>query len=111
MESSNEPSQILEVTHNTDRITVVQYHPLAEDVIASVSADYVIRVWNTQTATVVIQLDAHPDQVISQLFCYHFKLVISKRIDAGIQCGLEPVREIYRFRVQGWQGANIRTAC
>jgi len=65
MESSNEPSRVLEVAHNTDRVTIVQYHPIAADVVASVSADYVIRVWNVQTAACLIQLEAHPDQVFS----------------------------------------------
>jgi hypothetical protein len=32
-------------------------------VMASVSADYVIRVWDIQTGIVTIQLDPHPDQV------------------------------------------------
>ena len=63
MESSNEPMKMLEVTQNTDRITIVVFHPLAADVIASVSADYVIRVWNIQTEAVTIQLEPHPDQV------------------------------------------------
>ena len=63
MESSNEPSKTLQVDNNTDRVTVVQYHPLAADVIATVSADYVIRVWNVQTKACVIQIEAHPDQV------------------------------------------------
>lgn len=63
MESSNEPMKMLEVAQNTDRITIVVFHPLAADVIASVSADYVIRVWNIQTGAVTIQLEPHPDQV------------------------------------------------
>lgn len=66
MESSNEPSKALQVPNNTDRVTVVQYHPLAADVIATVSADYVIRVWNVQTGDCAIQLEAHPDQVITK---------------------------------------------
>ena len=65
MESSNEPWKILEVAQSMDRMTIVQFHPLAENVIASVSTDYVIRVWNTQSATVMVQLDGHPDQVNS----------------------------------------------
>lgn len=63
MESSNEPSKTLQIVSNTDRVTIVQFHPLAADVIATVSADYVIRVWNVQTKACVIQLEAHPDQV------------------------------------------------
>jgi WD40 repeat protein len=63
MESSNEPAKMLEVAQNTDRITIVVFHPLANDVMASVSADYVIRVWDIQTGSVTIQLDPHPDQV------------------------------------------------
>lgn len=64
-ESSNEPSKLLEVPNNTDRITAIQFHPLASDVLASVSADYVIRVWDVGTGSVVIELGAHPDQVFS----------------------------------------------
>ena len=73
MESSNEPSRVLEVAHNTDRVTIVQYHPIAADVVASVSADYVIRVWNVQTAACLIQLEAHPDQVIFTFKTKNFK--------------------------------------
>lgn len=63
MESSNEPTKMLEVAQNTDRITVVVFHPLAADVMASVSADYVIRIWDIGTGAVTIQLEPHPDQV------------------------------------------------
>ena len=55
---------MLEVAQNTDRITIVVFHPLASDVLASVSADYVIRVWDIQKGAVTIQLEPHPDQVI-----------------------------------------------
>lgn len=63
MESSNEPTKMLEVAQNTDRITIVVFHPLASDVLASVSADYVIRIWDIQSGAVTIQLEPHPDQV------------------------------------------------
>lgn len=63
MESSNEPTKMLEVAQNTDRITVVVFHPLAADVMASVSADYVIRIWDIESGAVTVQLEPHPDQV------------------------------------------------
>lgn len=63
MESSNEPTKMLEVAQSTDRITIVTFHPLASDVLASASADYTIRIWDAQSGAVVIQLEPHPDQV------------------------------------------------
>lgn len=63
MESSNEPAAILQVPGSTDRVTVIQFHPLASDVAASVSADLVIRIWDLTTCSVAFQLEAHPDQV------------------------------------------------
>jgi hypothetical protein len=57
MESSNEPAKMLKVAQNTDRITILVFHLLAADVIASFPADYVIRVWDIQTGSVTIQLD------------------------------------------------------
>ena len=85
MESSNEPAKMLEVAQNTDRITIVVFHPLANDVIASVSADYVIRVWHIQSGDVTIQLDPHPDQVwtdlnhifLDQISFFFFKLLFN----------------------------------
>lgn len=63
MESSNEPALMLQVAGSTDRVTIVQFHPLAKDVVASASADLVIRVWNLSSGAVTFQLDPHPDQV------------------------------------------------
>ena len=68
MESSNEPLKIFQVGGSTDRITVVQFHPLASDVLASVSADYVVRVWNLGAESgsgPVLEMEPHPDQVFS----------------------------------------------
>ena len=71
LESSNEPTTILSVPGSTDRITAIQFHPLAKAVLASVSADYVLRVWDASgtaaddALTILAQMEPHPDQVFS----------------------------------------------
>jgi len=102
MESSNEPWKMLEVAHSTERVTIVQFHPLASDVLASASADYVIRVWNVESALAVVQLEAHSEQVFGLAWspCGAFIASVCKdgrvRIfepraaTAAIRCGAGP---------------------
>lgn len=111
MESSNEPTKMLEVAQNTDRITVVVFHPLAADVMASVSADYVIRIWDTESGAVTVQLEPHPDQVtmsMSKLGCLSFQL---SNFVPGFRRGMESMWILYRVRVQGRKGAHFRAPC
>jgi len=113
MESSNEPSKTLQVDNNTDRVTVVQYHPLAADVIATVSADYVIRVWNVQTKACVIQLEAHPDQVFSLAWSPCGKFIASVCKDGKVRI-FEPRSKTTAIRQgsgpNGVKGARVTFA-
>nr|XP_018900731.1 PREDICTED: coronin-7 isoform X1 [Bemisia tabaci]XP_018900732.1 PREDICTED: coronin-7 isoform X1 [Bemisia tabaci] len=50
---------------NSDKIFSVKFHPLAENVMATVSHDLMIRVWDLESYTVVHTLKGHQDQVMS----------------------------------------------
>ena len=113
MESTNEPCKILEVPQNTDRITIIQFHPSASDILASVSADFVIRVWDVESAAPLIQLEAHPDQVFSMVWspCGGFIASVCKDGKVRVydpRAGRAPIRQ--GAGPNGVKGARITWA-
>ncbi|XP_035892917.1 coronin-7 isoform X1 [Anopheles stephensi] len=63
-EPTNEPEALL-VAH-TDKIYIMRFHPLAQNVLLTASTDMVMKLWDLATMTEKYSLHGHTDQI----FCF-----------------------------------------
>lgn len=83
---SSNPDEIEDITTpkkilsgHTRKVGHVKFHPCAENVIATSSMDYSVKIWNTKTGEALITLK-HPDLVTCFAFNYNgSKLVTTSR--------------------------------
>ncbi|AJV59038.1 CLL_collapsed_G0039150.mRNA.1.CDS.1 [Saccharomyces cerevisiae] len=72
VDEDGEPIDIKPVkflTGHARKVGHVLYHPVAENVLASSSGDYTVKLWNVETGKDMITLK-HPDMVTSMSFSY-----------------------------------------
>ena len=72
VDEDGEPIDIKPVkflTGHARKVGHVLYHPVAENVLASSSGDYTVKLWNVETGNDMITLK-HPDMVTSMSFSY-----------------------------------------
>lgn len=61
VESTNTPHQ--EICAHSDKIYCIKFHPLAKDVLVTVSCDMTIKIWNLSTLKAECWLKGHTDQI------------------------------------------------
>ncbi len=69
----------------------IQWHPTAENVLASASFDHTILIWNTATADQLFCLECHSDQIYSISWNYNGSLLATTCKDKKIRI-LDPRR-------------------
>lgn len=77
-----EPVKVL--LGHTRKVGLIEYHPCAENVLASSSLDYTVKIWNTETGEDVITLQ-HKDLVTSFAFNYNGSLLATTSRDKKIR--------------------------
>ncbi|CCK69073.1 coronin KNAG_0B06450 [Huiozyma naganishii CBS 8797] len=73
LDSNGDPKDIKPVkmlAGHSRKVGHVLYHPLAQDILASSSLDYTVKIWNVETGEVLFTLK-HPDMVTSMSFSYN----------------------------------------
>lgn len=76
------PFKILE--GHQKKVGLVSFHPTAENVLASASADYTVKIWNIETGEVLFTLQ-HNDLVTSFTFNYDGSLIATTGRDKRIR--------------------------
>ncbi|KAK2716339.1 hypothetical protein QYM36_010792 [Artemia franciscana] len=99
-DSSNVPDLIIESHSSAGKISLVKFHPLAKDVVAAVTSDHRIRIWDFKLPTEPkIVINSHGDQIFSIAWspCGKFLASVSKdsllRIFEPRTCSSKPIRE------------------
>lgn len=77
-----EPSKVL--SGHTRKVGHVEYHPCAENVLASCSLDYTVKIWNVETGKAEITLP-HKDLVTSFAFNYNGSLLATTSRDKKLR--------------------------
>ncbi|KAI5959837.1 CRN1 [Candida pseudojiufengensis] len=77
-----EPTKILE--GHSKKVGLISYHPCAENVLASSSLDYSVKIWNTKTGKDEISLK-HKDLVTSFAFNYNGSLLATTSRDKKLR--------------------------
>lgn len=77
-----EPSKVL--SGHTRKVGHVQFHPCAENVLASSSLDYTVKIWNVETGKDEITLQ-HKDLVTSFAFNYNGSLLATTSRDKKLR--------------------------
>ncbi|CUM66080.1 uncharacterized protein PRCAT00003734001 [Priceomyces carsonii] len=77
-----EPVKIL--SGHTRKVGHVEYHPCAQNILASCSMDYTVKIWNVETGKEVITLP-HKDMVTSFSFNYNGSLLATASRDKKIR--------------------------
>ncbi|KAI5949419.1 CRN1 [Candida jiufengensis] len=77
-----EPTKILE--GHSKKVGLINYHPCAENVLASSSLDYTVKIWNTKTGKDEISLK-HKDLVTSFAFNYNGSLLATTSRDKKLR--------------------------
>ncbi|CCF55996.1 hypothetical protein KAFR_0A05610 [Kazachstania africana CBS 2517] len=73
VDADNEPKDVKPVkwlAGHGRKVGHVLFHPVAENILASSSLDYTVKIWNVETGEVVYTLK-HPDMVTSMSFSYN----------------------------------------
>ena len=73
LDENDEPKDVKPVkilSGHTRKVGHVLFHPVAQNIFASSSLDYTVRIWNLETGETVYTLK-HPDMVISMSFSYN----------------------------------------
>ncbi|KAI3406478.2 CRN1 [Candida oxycetoniae] len=76
------PVQVL--LGHTKKVGLIEYHPCAEDVLASSSLDYTVKIWNLKTGKDEITLQ-HKDLVTSFAFNYNGSLLATTSRDKKLR--------------------------
>ncbi|CAO1339123.1 unnamed protein product [Diamesa serratosioi] len=61
VECTNTPNE--EICAHSDKIYCIKFHPLAKDVLVTVSCDMIIKIWNLSTLKAEYSLKGHTDQI------------------------------------------------
>lgn len=77
-----EPTRVL--SGHTKKVGHVEFHPCAENVLASCSMDYTVKIWNTETGKVELTLP-HRDLVTSFAFNYNGSLLVTTSRDKKLR--------------------------
>ncbi|CAN3374025.1 hypothetical protein DIURU_001769 [Diutina rugosa] len=77
-----EPLKVL--SGHTRKVGHIQYHPCAENVLASSSLDYTVKIWNVETGKAEITLK-HKDLVTSFAFNYNGSLLATTSRDKKLR--------------------------
>lgn len=77
-----EPTKVL--AGHTKKVGHVEFHPCAENVLASCSLDYSVKIWNLETGEAVITLP-HSDLVTSFSFNYNGSLLATTSRDKKLR--------------------------
>ena len=73
LDENDEPKDVKPIkilSGHTRKVGHVLFHPVAQNIFASSSLDYTVRIWNLETGETVYTLK-HPDMVISMSFSYN----------------------------------------
>ncbi|KAK6462503.1 hypothetical protein DFJ63DRAFT_159546 [Scheffersomyces coipomensis] len=77
-----EPSKVL--SGHTRKVGHIEFHPCAEDVLASSSLDYSVKIWNVKTGKTELTLQ-HKDLVTSFAFNYNGSLLATTSRDKKLR--------------------------
>jgi WD40 repeat protein len=69
---------VLQVQH-------IQWHPTAENVLASAGADNALIVWDVESGDMLMRCDVHPDMIFSISWSYNGSLIATSCKDKKIR--------------------------
>lgn len=63
LEGQNSPNESLKA--HSDKVSIVLFHPLARDILATASYDLSVKVWDLSTKQLCLTLKGHSDQILT----------------------------------------------
>ena len=98
------------LTHHKDRITLVKFHPIAKDVLASFSMDLMIIIWDLNVLQAKICLNLHSEPLFSMSWSPNGEYLATFSKDQKIQI-INPRTEQVIKEGQGPQGTRGGRIC
>ncbi|CAG2120060.1 unnamed protein product, partial [Medioppia subpectinata] len=68
LQQRNLSEPIMDLIEHQRRVSFIEWHPTADNIILSTGFDYLVIVWNVSTGTPVRVIDCHPDVIHSMSF-------------------------------------------